>query len=147
MLVYGIRLYQRYISPYKGFRCGFALINNTCSCSAFAQRAIAKHGTYAGWKLAKHRMKRCGQAVALYQKRLKKGHLHLKNSKRPNKGKKEDMCDLPFYVCDCADLLSSFGKCSQAKPKKPSPGACDFDIGPCDGSGLDIGCDIAGCSP
>ena len=140
-----ISIYQRFISPYKGFRCGYASLQGTCSCSNYAQKAIAKYGARMGWHLAQDRLKRCGEAVARYQQRLKKGHIHIKNSKRSAKGKTEDYCDLPCYVCDCAGLLSNLGKGKMNSPAGSSN--CDVDWGPCEMAGTDIGCDIAGCSP
>lgn len=44
----GIRLYQRYLSPYKGFRCACAALHGGESCSAAVSRIIRSQGLRAG---------------------------------------------------------------------------------------------------
>jgi len=39
-----ITLYQRHLSPYKGFRCAYALHTGRASCSRLGYRAIRRHG-------------------------------------------------------------------------------------------------------
>ncbi|GHG09010.1 hypothetical protein GCM10017783_21990 [Deinococcus piscis] len=43
-----IRLYQRYLSPYKGFRCACAALHGGESCSAAVSRIIRTQGLRAG---------------------------------------------------------------------------------------------------
>jgi putative component of membrane protein insertase Oxa1/YidC/SpoIIIJ protein YidD len=60
-----IELYQRYLSPYKGFRCAHRA-RKTCrtsSCSQFAKRAIARVGVIAGLPLIGRRFERCKQSA------------------------------------------------------------------------------------
>lgn len=43
-----IRLYQRYLSPYKGFRCACAALHGGESCSAAVSRIIRTQGLRTG---------------------------------------------------------------------------------------------------
>ena len=53
-LIYGIRLYQKYLSPMKTTCCPYY---PTCSC--YAIQAIEKHGALKGSLLALWRILRC----------------------------------------------------------------------------------------
>ncbi|MFD2610525.1 membrane protein insertion efficiency factor YidD [Deinococcus taklimakanensis] len=44
----GIRLYQRHISPRKGFRCAHAALHGGESCSAAVARIVGEGGVIAG---------------------------------------------------------------------------------------------------
>ena len=57
-----IRLYQRFISPYKGFACAYRVHTDCASCSALGYRAIRRYGVIAGVKVLKMRLYRCGVA-------------------------------------------------------------------------------------
>ena len=49
-----IRIYQRYISPYKGTKCPYYP-----SCSEYGIESIQKFGTLKGTILASYRILRC----------------------------------------------------------------------------------------
>ena len=53
-LITCIRLYQKYISPYKGTKCPYIP-----SCSQYAVEALEKHGVIKGGALAVWRILRC----------------------------------------------------------------------------------------
>lgn len=61
-----IRVYQRYISPYKGFRCAYRAHTGCASCSALGYRAVRRHGVWGGMALLRARMRRCGVAHRRY---------------------------------------------------------------------------------
>lgn len=44
----GIRLYQRFLSPRKGFRCAHAALTGGESCSAAVARIVREDGLIAG---------------------------------------------------------------------------------------------------
>ncbi len=44
----GIRLYQRYLSPRKGFRCAHAALHGGESCSAAVARIVQEDGLSGG---------------------------------------------------------------------------------------------------
>jgi putative component of membrane protein insertase Oxa1/YidC/SpoIIIJ protein YidD len=57
-----IRLYQRYLSPLKGFRCAYRAHTNCASCSALGYRAIRRYGVWRGIAVLRMRLDRCGIA-------------------------------------------------------------------------------------
>ena len=54
LIIWLIRLYQRYISPYKSLRCPYY---PTCSC--YGLEAVEKYGALKGSALAAWRILRC----------------------------------------------------------------------------------------
>ena len=54
LMIFCIRLYQKYLSPLKRTRCPYY---PTCSC--YAVEAINKHGALKGGLLASYRILRC----------------------------------------------------------------------------------------
>jgi uncharacterized protein len=52
-------MYQRYVSPYKGYICAFRVHTGRCSCSEFARRVVLKHGIMKMMTLLPRRFGRC----------------------------------------------------------------------------------------
>jgi putative component of membrane protein insertase Oxa1/YidC/SpoIIIJ protein YidD len=63
--VMAIDAYQRYISPYKGYRCAYGAVWGGQSCSRYAQRAISRAGLHRGLLLLRRRLHACAHAAAL----------------------------------------------------------------------------------
>lgn len=61
-----IRIYQRMISPYKGFRCAYAACTGHASCSALGYRAIRRYGVADGMGVLNARLQKCGVAYRRY---------------------------------------------------------------------------------
>lgn len=57
-----IGIYQRYVSPYKGFRCAHRVRTGRLSCSAFATRAIARVGMLQGMAILRRRFVLCRES-------------------------------------------------------------------------------------
>ena len=53
-VIWCIRYYQKYVSPWKGYHCPY-----TPTCSNYAIEAIEKHGMIKGGLLALWRILRC----------------------------------------------------------------------------------------
>jgi putative component of membrane protein insertase Oxa1/YidC/SpoIIIJ protein YidD len=112
-----IRLYQKYISPYKGFCCAYRVHTGRASCSTLGYRAIRRHGVFGGIALIRSRTHLCG-VVHRRQSSHPLGTLH------PQRGGCDFGCDLP---CDpsCDLPVGRFFS-----------GICDFvnccDCGSCD---------------
>jgi putative membrane protein insertion efficiency factor len=53
-MIASIRIYQKHISPYKGYKCPYYP-----SCSQYGIEAIEKHGPLKGGLLALWRILRC----------------------------------------------------------------------------------------
>ena len=58
-----ITLYQRYLSPYKGFSCAYRVRRRRASCSAFAKRALSRFGLFLGAMLLRRRFRKCHAAA------------------------------------------------------------------------------------
>lgn len=57
-----IKLYQKYISPYKGFSCAYRLHTSRSSCSKLGYRAIRRYGLISGVNLLNQRTYLCSVA-------------------------------------------------------------------------------------
>lgn len=67
-----IRLYQRYLSPYKGFSCAYRVKKNRCSCSEFARRVATRFGLLKLPDLLQRRFKKCERAAKVLDYEAKK---------------------------------------------------------------------------
>ncbi len=100
-----ITLYQRYISPYKGFCCAYRVHTGRHSCSALGFRAIQRFGVLGGMAILRQRAYLCGVS----HRRFSQPH------KRPHRTQRGD-CDLP---CDFDFDLPNGKSCSSFN------GCCD----------------------
>lgn len=57
-----IRLYQRHVSPRKGFACAYRVHTGCASCSHLGYRAIRRYGVWQGLNVLQARLTRCGVA-------------------------------------------------------------------------------------
>lgn len=57
--------YQRYLSPYKGFRCAHRALHHDESCSAYAKRVISEQGISAALPAIRRRFAECREAYRL----------------------------------------------------------------------------------
>ncbi|WP_020396521.1 membrane protein insertion efficiency factor YidD [Thiolinea disciformis] len=81
-----INFYQRFISPYKGFRCAHAAWHGGNSCSQAIKLIIAEQGLWAGRDLIKQRFQDCKMAYQQLQT----------NKEEEQKEKRDPICS------DCA---------------------------------------------
>lgn len=65
LLLLFIRIYQIYLSPYKGFRCAYHAHTGRRSCSKFGFAAIDKHGAIVGARLLRRRFRKCAHAAEM----------------------------------------------------------------------------------
>lgn len=54
-----IRLYQRFLSPLKGYSCAYRVYTGKESCSAYGYQAIARYGVVTGYQLIRRRLDKC----------------------------------------------------------------------------------------
>ena len=112
-----IRLYQRYLSPHKGFCCAYAAISGRCSCSALGYRAIRRYGVLRGISVLDRRLEKCGIAYRRHLKPRQSGMLAHQG------GFIDCACDIPTG-CDlpsCDALELPFNCCDGF-----SGGGCDW---------------------
>jgi len=108
-----IRLYQRVISPHKGFNCAYGVHTGRRGCSELGFRAVRRFGVAKGWGV-------------LCQRTALRGVVHRRHSparpRRPAHERGDCAFDLP---CDL-DLVPTRGKLN----------VCDVfsccDVGRCD---------------
>lgn len=62
LLVRLIGWYQRYLSPYKGFRCAHRALHGGESCSQFVKRAVRQRGAMRSLSAARGRFAECRAA-------------------------------------------------------------------------------------
>jgi putative component of membrane protein insertase Oxa1/YidC/SpoIIIJ protein YidD len=110
LALWAIRLYQRVISPRKGFCCAYRFHTGHPGCSALGYRAIRRFGVVDGIAILRLRLHKCGVAHRRFTTSLapmlpgQRGFIDCDCG--PNE------CDLP---CDC-DWESK--KDSKKKSKK-----------------------------
>ncbi|BDX08547.1 hypothetical protein MACH26_40680 [Planctobacterium marinum] len=111
--ILAIRIYQKFLSPYKGFRCAHAALYKGDSCSNAVLKIIEQQGLVRGYCLIRQRFNDCKAAhVVLVEK---------KDKDKKEKGKWYDCCD-PSPACNVTS-------CSKNK-------GCDLPELPCDCSFL-----------
>lgn len=57
-----IQLYQRHLSPLKGYSCAYRIHTGKQSCSAFGYRVIDRYGCRLGYLLLRRRLQDCAVA-------------------------------------------------------------------------------------
>ena len=66
--VSAIGVYQRHVSPYKGYCCAYRAHTGRLSCSEFGRRVIGKMGVAAGIRLLFGRFAACAVAAEKIKK-------------------------------------------------------------------------------
>lgn len=114
-----IRFYQRFISPYKGFRCAHATLHKGDSCSEAVRKIVMEQGVFKGYKSVKARFNDCTAAyqILLSEQEDKKD----KRKKRKRDKLKECMGD----SCEQGGIDCAISSCKFPFKK------CDIDL-PCD---------------
>lgn len=96
LLLWCIRFYQRFLSPWKGFRCAYGAHTGRSSCSAFGYHAVERHGVLVGWSLLRRRLRRCATSCAdRHQGAAPNGTGRIAAMRRLQSGH----CDLPIDAC------------------------------------------------
>ena len=63
--VLAIAGYQRWLSPYKGFRCAHDVLWHRGGCSGFGKRAFGRYPTLFAWDLLRRRFAECRLAALI----------------------------------------------------------------------------------
>jgi putative component of membrane protein insertase Oxa1/YidC/SpoIIIJ protein YidD len=135
-----IKVYQRYISPHKGFSCAHRVLYGGESCSGYIKRAIAQKGLLEALKASRQRFDACKEASLILKSQQEEAESEQENRKYsapPNN--RWDGC---LNVAECS--LDGCNGCFDLPNLDCSPLHCDvLNCGDC-GSGLDCsGCDCA----
>lgn len=112
-LIWLIAIYQRYISPYKGFCCAHAYLHQGDSCSVAVKNIIADQGIIKGYADIRQRFQDCRYAYEDIQKNKEKEREEQEEEEKNKKKKSDSSCDCnPIEavgegcdslggVCDC----------------------------------------------
>lgn len=101
-----IKIYQRFISPYKGFSCAYRMHTGSASCSTLGCRSIRFYGLWRGLLVLRHRLVRCRVAHQRYLERAKVIHKQAGYCDLP--------CDLPsieIHDCHLGDVCNVLSNC------------------------------------
>lgn len=125
-----IAVYQKHISPRKGFSCGYRVHAGGASCSHFGKQAIAKHGVGLGLLLIRRRFAKCAwqvhehaqQVAVVSRNRQLRGQGGFVDCDCGGGGCDLPSCDMPSCgkidtceVLDCgADAASTVWNCGQS---------------------------------
>lgn len=64
-----IRLYQRHVSPRKGYACAHRVVYGGRGCSEVGYRLIRRYGVWQGWRVLQRRFSHCRYANDVRRKR------------------------------------------------------------------------------
>ena len=106
LALYAIRIYQRFLSPYKGFRCAYAAVSGRASCSALGYRAIRRFGLWRGLGVLDERLLKCGVA---HRRHRPLGRARTHGPLAHQAGSVS--CDLPCDACSWGDLGDACDAC------------------------------------
>jgi putative component of membrane protein insertase Oxa1/YidC/SpoIIIJ protein YidD len=139
--IVAIGLYQRHLSPRKGFRCAHRVLHGGESCSQHARARIASDGLIAGLSALRARLLSCREASVTLRSRL--APTAASREVQGEQGRDDEEATTPSRHparCDpgCACDLGEFVSCDA-----PLSGMGDACVGSgCDGA---LDCGGAGC--
>jgi putative component of membrane protein insertase Oxa1/YidC/SpoIIIJ protein YidD len=130
LILGSIAIYQRYISPRKGWRCAYSVLHGGTGCSGYVQREIRENGWRAARRAAKKRFRECKLAGQML--RTQAGVVYKSQSGNGSHGRKrrnflEEWCGIdccPPELCGCLDKVFDCG---------PGDTGC-IDCSACDGT-------------
>jgi uncharacterized protein len=125
-----VEIYQRRLSPLKGFRCAHRVLRGGRSCSEHAKQVVRRWGVWKLWPLLKRRFARCAEAKQVLDYGGKRKPAEQEQARSTDGG-----CASSFgHGMSCDPGISS---CDVPVPVE----GCDVGAGACDGVGA---CDCGG---
>ena len=128
-----IGVYQRYVSPYKGFRCAHGVYTGRRSCSAYARGIVRRLGAGALREAMPRKFARCRAAYAVLlseqddRARMRQLRREARGSKQSNRCDHcGDACDVGELGCEVVECLPS--SCCDAGLGDCGIGACDCSL-------------------
>ncbi len=129
LCVFAISLYQRFLSPVKGFRCAANVFYGTGSCSARVKDIILTDGVFGGRTRIRDQFRRCRLAAETLQlfvaapapagEEADDGSVETKKKKKRNR------------VCDGLEAIWCVPDASDCSASSACSGAGDFIGGVC----------------
>ncbi|HEY4373619.1 MAG TPA: membrane protein insertion efficiency factor YidD [Burkholderiales bacterium] len=121
--------YQRYLSPYKGFRCAYAVLHRSLGCSEAVRQLILRYGLAAGWPHVRQRFADCKAAMQTLRERravalavLAAGAL----AQQREPGKEEDFCAHQLRECVVDAAVDSAADFAFQLATEAACNACSF---------------------
>lgn len=117
-LLLAIRIYQRYLSPYKGFACAYRVLHQEQSCSHYFYSCITEQSFACACRAFQQRLVDCRQANIVLRSSSRDRSKQRRRRKRENSCLENNNCfrcsDLvdeglllsfcnPFALLDCGD--------------------------------------------
>jgi putative component of membrane protein insertase Oxa1/YidC/SpoIIIJ protein YidD len=142
-----IELYQRFVSPYKGFCCAHRAVHGRRSCSQFAKRLVAKVGLLRCVPLFMGRLRTCGEVARALKAglvgRRKLRAIARARGERDERERREPQRSTPDansrHWGDCGGCdLPDVGGCGT-----PNVSGCDVPVPAPDGCDGCSGCDLS----
>jgi putative component of membrane protein insertase Oxa1/YidC/SpoIIIJ protein YidD len=109
-----IVFYQKFISPYKGFRCAYVVLHGGDSCSEAVRKIVQAQGPFGGYRDIRARFQACKEA----------NETLIRNGQRRRGQNDCDECS--DCDCDCSDA------CRSGKWNACEGISCDLPELPCD---------------
>ena len=94
-----ITLYQKHISPHKGYCCAHRAYTGEDSCSQYAKVAIAENGLFSAFPLIKEQFDKCSLAAEKMRKEREKKKKEKQDDATECLG--DAACELIDPSCDC----------------------------------------------
>lgn len=144
-----IGLYQRHLSPRKGFCCAHRVLHGGTGCSGYAKAQIRDLGLWRALPLIRARFAACGDAAdALYvqrggdpalSRRERRAEARAQRRRDRHKERCCDACECGGYsLHGCIDAIPLLRACGPAA--KSDISSCDGDVGGCDCGDFAGGC-------
>ncbi len=115
-----IRFYQKFISPYKGFRCASGVYYAEGTCSGIVLGIVREQGVMQGWSDIVGQFKRCRLAAQALDN-IKRNEMHMLKQQKPKRASSR------LTACDClpaACVLPDPSDCGLGVAAEGSSGAC-----------------------
>ncbi|PQV62949.1 hemolytic domain-containing protein [Abditibacterium utsteinense] len=128
LILLGIEIYQRHISPRKGWRCAYSVLHGGAGCSGAVKRAVRQQGWCKAALLARQRFRDCKLAAQMLgaQNGTDSGGSP-GNPPQKRRGWVGDWCD--FDPCLWLDLA---GHCGTSGAHHAPCDCNSCDAAPCD---------------
>lgn len=140
LLVWLIGIYQRYVSPYKGFRCAHRVRHGGLSCSEAVRAILLEDGIWLGWSRVREQFRSCHSAAQALRRERSRAEMAFvePTATEAQPPASEDG--------EKSEESRANEKRQQALRKNECPAACVHGCGNCipDCGGLPVAADCAG---
>lgn len=152
-VVAGTGIYQRYLSPHKGFSCAHRRLYGGASCSEYFRQAVSVYGVFDALPRLQRRFTACGEANRILRSQTLSSLAGNNNSSSSDKQRQRQRRDRPRYcrtrpqtneeiLCDCLCGPNNIWDCCSLTEWDSNHDGCSCDLGNCSDCS---GCDVSDC--